>query len=322
MKPSALVTLIMVLALTPWISKADLPTDTPHGFPLEVPIPDCHPGGILSWQTISGCDTIEDLDVALEIDHQWTGDLVVTLESPSGTLVTLVDRPGYDGSGYGCQFAGLSAVLDDEAALALEDQCNDDGGGTIPSISGTLIPNESLSAFDGELGSGVWTLRVSDWAEENTGKLMNWQLIFDCSSRDVNLRPELFADRTWARPGDTVIFTLQLVNVGSESASGVEAVYALPAGVDWLWAEPGALADGALITQRHGNLAPGEMVKARLALTVTDVQWGLLKVSARVRADQTDSYPWDNQVSAGVRVGLGSGGSIPIDGHINVEIKP
>jgi uncharacterized repeat protein (TIGR01451 family) len=321
MKPSTLLMLIILIASPVGAGADGIITDEPHGFVQRVPIPDCHPGGIISRQTISGCDTIEDLDVVLEINHQWTGDLVVSLESPSGTLVTLVDRPGFDGSGYGCQFAGLSAVLDDEATLALEDQCNDDGGGTTPSISGTLIPNNPLSAFDGELGSGVWTLRVSDWAEENTGKLMNWQLIFDCSSRDVDLRPELFADRTWARPGDTVIFTLRLVNAGGEAASGVEVAYELSDGFDWLWAEPGALADGAMITQRHGSLAPGETVEARLALTVTDVQWGLLKVSALVRADQTDSYPWNDQVSAGVRVGFGSAGSTVGDGHGNVEIK-
>jgi len=117
--------------------------------------------------------------------------------------VTLVDRPGYDGSGYGCRFAGLSVLLDDEALLAVEDQCADDNGGSVPAISGTLAPSEPLSTFDGELGSGFWTLRISDWAEENTGNLVNWQLHLDCSSRDVDLQPEFFADR----PRAMVAFT-------------------------------------------------------------------------------------------------------------------
>jgi uncharacterized repeat protein (TIGR01451 family) len=306
MKPTTLITLILLFAM-PVCAGADGPTTVPNRM-IPVPIPDCHPGGIIARQMISGCDTIEDLDVALEIDHHWVGDLVVTLESPSGTLVTLVDRPGFDGTGYGCQFAGLSALLDDEAALALEDQCANDLGGTVPAISGTLSPSEPLAAVNGELGSGVWTLRVSDWAEENTGKVVSWQLLCDCSSRDVELQPELSADREWAIPGDTVIFTLQLVNAGSEAASGVEIEYELPAGLDWQWAEPGALADGSLINQRHGSLAPGETTAAQLALKVTAGQWGLLKVTARVRAEQTDSYPLNDQVSAGIRVGIGPGG--------------
>jgi uncharacterized repeat protein (TIGR01451 family) len=294
----------------------------PNQMNLPMPIPDCHPGGIVVWQVITGCDTIEDLDVTLEIDHGWTGDLVVTLESPAGTRVTLVDRPGFDGLGYGCQFAGLSALLDDEATLALEDQCADDLGGTVPAISGTLSPADPLAAFDGELGSGVWTLRVSDWAEENAGNLVNWQLQIDCSSRDVDLQPDLFADPAWARPGDTVIFTLQLVNTGSEDASGVKAEYRLPAGLDWLWAEPGALADGELITQRHGSLAPGETAEAQLGLMVTASQWGLLKVTARVSADQTDSSPWNDQVSAGVRIGVGPDSPTGAEGEQRVEIRP
>ncbi len=321
MKASTFLTLILLLASSVGTVADGLTPGQTQELLLRVPIPDCHPGGILSQQLVTGCDTIEDLDVALEIDHHWTGDLVVTLESPEGTRVTLVDRPGFDGSGYGCPFAGLSALLDDEAATALEDQCIDDSGGTIPAISGVLSPSEPLASFDGELGSGVWTLRVSDWAEENTGKLMNWQLQFQCSSRDVDLQPELSADRTWASPGDTVIFTLHLLNAGSEAASGVEAVYDLPAGFDWLWAEPGALADGQLIIQRHGNLEPGETAEARLALTVTPGQWGELKLSALVRAEQTDSYPWNDQVSAGIRVGPGSGGHTASDIQQHVEIK-
>jgi uncharacterized repeat protein (TIGR01451 family) len=315
MKPSALNLPLFLLLFAPLCAVAAGTTAVaPNGVMLPVPLPDCHPGGIVSRQLIEGCDTVEDLDVTLAIDHQWTGDLLVTLESPAGTLVTLVDRPGYDGSGYGCGFAGLSVLLDDEALLAVEEQCADDSGGTIPAISGILAPNEPLSSFDGELGSGVWTLRVSDWAEEHTGKLVNWRLHFDCSSRDVDLRPELFADPARAMPGDTVILTLRLANVGSDPASGVEVIFELPEGLECQWAEPGALAEGDRITQRHGTLAPGERTEAQIALTVTTGRRESLKVLAQATAEQTDSAPWNDQVSAEIHVGLGSNRPAVIEG--------
>ena len=267
-------------------------------------IPDGHPGGVVSTLSLAGGDVIDDLDVSLDIDHDWTGDLVVTLQSPTGTRVTLVDRPGFDGSaGYGCRFGGLQARLDDEALVALEDQCADDLGGTIPSIAGTLRPAEPLTAFDGEPASGTWLLRVSDWADENDGRLMSWQLHFECSDLDVDLQATLSADRARATPGDTVILTLGIVNAGTAPASGVETAYELPEGLEAEWAEPGALDRGWLVTQRHGPLEPGEVTEAQLAVTVTDGPWGLRKVIVTVDGLENDSHPRDNQATAGIHVG-------------------
>jgi len=48
-------------------------------------------------------------------------------------------------------------------------------GGT---ISGTFIPGNPLSAFDGEDASGDWTLTIADQAGGDTGTLFNWSLKF------------------------------------------------------------------------------------------------------------------------------------------------
>jgi len=305
MRPFILASLILLLAAPLCAGDSALTSVAPDGVMLPLQIPDGDPGGIISRMLISGCDTVEDLDVSLEIDHSWIGDLVVVLESPSGTKTTLVDRPGFDGSGYGCGFSGLRAILDDEASLPVEDQCADDNGGSIPSIDGVFIPNEALQAFDGELGSGIWTLQVSDWAVENTGKLLDWQLSIDGSSRDVDLQPQLFADHDRVKPGDKVVFTLRLANDGSDEASGVRAVFELPPGMECLWVEPGALADGQQITQRHGSLAPHESSEAQVGVRITANRWGWLTVTVRMNAEQTDSNPGDNEASARVFVGPG-----------------
>jgi len=272
------------------------------GAMLPVPIPDCHPGGIVSRLQVDACDIIEDIEVTLDIDHGWTGDLVVTLESPAGTTVTLVDRPGSDGTGYGCRFAGLSALLDDEAGPALEDQCTDDNGGTVPSISGTLRPLEPLAAFDGEPGAGTWTLRVSDWAEEHTGTLVHWQLAVACAAKDIDLAPQLRADTQAAGPGDKVLLTLRLANNGSESASGVEAAYDVPRGLQCRWAEPAALAENGTITQRFGSLGPGQIVEAHLWLAVEDKERGWRTVTVRTTAEETGTATGDDEASVSIRL--------------------
>jgi len=38
----------------------------------------------------------------VEISHSYVGDLVVSLRSPAGTEVTLLDRPGYPNLSFGC----------------------------------------------------------------------------------------------------------------------------------------------------------------------------------------------------------------------------
>ncbi len=116
-------------------------------------------------------------------------------------------------------------------------------------------------------------------------------------------------------PGDTVIFTLRLANAGSDTASGVEMRYELPEGLQCQWAEPGALSEGSWITQRHGTLLPGERTEAQIAMTVTTDRRVSLKVLARARAEQTDSAPWDDQVSAEIQVGLGSSRPVVAEGQ-------
>ncbi len=105
--------------------------------------------------------TIDDLNVAnLSGTHSWLGDLTFELTSPEGTTVVLVDQiceglPDFDIS------------FDDEA----------DGPPPCPyNDGGTYTPFESLSAFDGEVASGTWTLTIIDNADQDGGILESWGL--------------------------------------------------------------------------------------------------------------------------------------------------
>ncbi|MCW5521151.1 proprotein convertase P-domain-containing protein, partial [Aureitalea sp. L0-47] len=146
-----------------------------------VPIPDNDPAGVSTTITVPESGTLQDMNVDLDIEHTWVGDLIVTLESPAGTSITLIDRMGYTGTGFGCSNNDLLVTLDDEATLPIEDEC------TGSPITGSFTPNEALSAFDGEDVNGDWILTVSDNAGGDTGMLNAWTLNYDYDGVGVPL---------------------------------------------------------------------------------------------------------------------------------------
>ena len=50
-----------------------------------------------------------------------------------------------------------------------------------------FFPEESLSAFNGELASGYWTLEIHDARAGQAGKLLDWELNLTYSSTNVNM---------------------------------------------------------------------------------------------------------------------------------------
>lgn len=121
----------------------------------------------------AGNGSIYDVNVTIDMDHNWVGDLIFTLTGPSGQAVTLLNQPGLPGSSYGCDGKDISVTLDDDAALPVEDQCNNDE----PTIDGTFSPNSPLNVFDSLSSTGVWTLRIDDeYTSDDDGRLNSWDL--------------------------------------------------------------------------------------------------------------------------------------------------
>jgi subtilisin-like proprotein convertase family protein len=125
---------------------------------------------------VGDADVIADLDVHVWVQHTRVGDLFVKLvHNDSGTTVTLIDRPGWPTSPTGCTGDDMEPILNDEAAVSVEDVC-DTGK---PSISGLLRPTEPLSTFDGQSIAGMWTLTVSDLNSGETGVFTSWCLLLE-----------------------------------------------------------------------------------------------------------------------------------------------
>lgn len=143
---------------------------------LNTAITDNTPSGITDTLLIAGSGVIADINVTTTITHTWSGDIVVRLTSPSNTPVTIIDRPGFTGSGFGCGNNHIRAVLDDEAATAVEGICATSTADDPPpyAIDGTYIPNNPLSVLDGQNANGTWRINISDRASGDTGYLKTW----------------------------------------------------------------------------------------------------------------------------------------------------
>ncbi|WP_434928173.1 S8 family serine peptidase [Shewanella sp. HL-SH2] len=113
-------------------------SDFPYSNNSPVDIPDNNAGGISSTINVADDIAVFGLAANVDISHTWIGDLIVTLTSPNGTEAVLHNR---------------------------------DGGS-----ADNIVKSWDLSAFNGEMAMGDWTLSVSDNVGADTGTLNSWGL--------------------------------------------------------------------------------------------------------------------------------------------------
>ena len=107
---------------------------------------------------------ILDLDVTVNIEHTFTGDLDLILTSPTGFQILLASEEGADANFTNTRF-------DDEAATSII--------GAAAPFTGSFRPEgTTLAALDGTNPNGTWSLTVQDFAEFDIGELTGWTLHF------------------------------------------------------------------------------------------------------------------------------------------------
>ena len=90
-------------------------------------IPDNNLGGVTSTISVDDPRFISDIDVRLDINHSWVGDLLLTLQhEESGVSIELINRPGSTpGSNEkGCRLDNIKGILDDDVSLPVENECS------------------------------------------------------------------------------------------------------------------------------------------------------------------------------------------------------
>ncbi|MFI3158419.1 MAG: proprotein convertase P-domain-containing protein [Methylococcaceae bacterium] len=120
-------------------------------------------GTVSSTLNISGMSgPITDLNISVNIDHNWDEDLDVYLITPTGQQIELFTDVGGQKDNF------TNTVLDNEASTPI-------GMGSAP-FTGSYVPEGDLASAYGINPNGVWTLKVTDDANIITGKLNSWTL--------------------------------------------------------------------------------------------------------------------------------------------------
>ncbi len=154
-------------------------TYTYSGSPVS--IPDNNSTGASANLAISGSTgTISDVNVRFNgsscnategsttvgLDHTYLGDLVISMQSPNGTVVTLSDRNGSGGNNL------CNTIFDDSASSPFSSISSSGAPWT-----GTFSPDSPLAAFNGQSANGTWTLKVVDEAGVDVGNIRAFSII-------------------------------------------------------------------------------------------------------------------------------------------------
>ncbi len=102
--------------------------------------------------------------VVINITHTYASDLSISLTSPSGTTITLSSGNGGNGDNY------TQTVFANTASNSITT-------GSAP-FSGFFLPQESFTAFDGEIADGTWTLTITDMVAGDNGTYLSGYINF------------------------------------------------------------------------------------------------------------------------------------------------
>ncbi|MEP0547962.1 MAG: proprotein convertase P-domain-containing protein [Rhodothermales bacterium] len=139
-----------------------------------VPIPD-NQCPSFSTSEIEVTDTFEpiNMEVGVNMQHTWRGDLIIELTSPAGTTVRLLERVGGSAD-------NLDALFSDSGPSNAFGSGNHDPAAPFYDVEGqTQGANVGpLALFLGEDPQGTWTLGVCDGAGQDVGSVGQWALLF------------------------------------------------------------------------------------------------------------------------------------------------
>ena len=125
----------------------------------------------------TACSNAFDLTTA-GLDHNFAHDLVLTLRSPSGSIVTLFQQatdptaPLVDPARNFCQ-----TTFDDDAVAEIQNATSADGP-----FTGAWRPATPLAALNGATANGTWQLRAQDFAPVDAGNIRAFTLTITTAS--------------------------------------------------------------------------------------------------------------------------------------------
>ncbi|MBN2383113.1 proprotein convertase P-domain-containing protein [bacterium] len=181
-------------------------TDSPDYTATDTPVTIATPGTVYSQISLPLNLIITDVDVTIDISHTYDWDLIISLIGPDNTTVILSEQNGDYGDNY------TDTHFDDEGSIPI-------GSGTAP-FTGTYIPDEALSAFDGKGTLGLWQLKVQDVYSADGGQINSWSIHFTVEQNSQYCVWRMPTAEQAAADGQTFPSANCLIRVEVEDESG------------------------------------------------------------------------------------------------------
>lgn len=209
-------------------------------------IPDADEIGLSSSIGIFQSNNIADISIDVDISHPYVADLIITIEH-NNTKVRLLSRPNQPVSD--CFEEDIMATFSDQATIEAHTMCDSSS----PTISGLVIPFNSLSAFKNMNPNGTWTLNIVDVSQSDEGVLNSWCInlstideLDNCAGLNCsNYQFKIFLEGPYNTTTGEMTTTLntnnliplaQPFNLAPYNYNGSESVVGLPSTdiVDWV----------------------------------------------------------------------------------------
>ncbi len=233
---------------------------------------------------------VADVNIGVLLTHAYRSDLRITLTSPVGTSVQIMNNAGGAAD-------NLNVLFDDEAASTITSHTANDTTGTVPPYLRTFRPGEALSAFDGQNAQGTWTMTICDLVARDEG-------VFTRTDLYVTQAPTSFADLSLTKivsngnpiPGANVTYTLSVNNATASnvSATGLTVLDILPSGVAFVSATGTGSYNSTSGVWTVGTLPRNSTASIAITVSVTAANGALVTNSAEIltsSATDIDSTP-------------------------------
>ncbi len=258
---------------------------------VPLPIPDGVganlPGAPAESTLVVADDVIlQDVNVQVNVNHTWIGDVELRLRPPTGPEIVLLDRVGSPASNSGCNNDNINVLFDDASTVDPEGICTGNTNDLWPVTEAQ--PVGTLASLNGSSSAGTWTLLAFDNFNADTGTVIDWELITDppisgtctvCEASappppppppPANLPPVSLNKRcgSFARGPSMAYCDLTVYGVGPDAATGVVVTDPLPPGVTWVSDDCGLTVEGQNLTWSLGTVAAGALTTCRVMLSV------------------------------------------------------
>lgn len=212
--------------------------------------------------------TVADVNIGVLMAHTYRGDLVMYLQSPSGTRIQLTD------SATAGAAQNFNVLFDDEAASGIASYTASStatASTTVPPYAATFRPLSGLGALDGQSSAGNWTLEICDQYSGDAGTFYQADLYLTSAPASyADLSLGMIASTTAPAVGSNVTLTLTVTSASTSpsSASGVTVASLLPPGLSYVSHSGAGTYSNATGLWTVGSLTAGQSRSLSIVATV------------------------------------------------------